>query len=93
MNSKIDFVNGKTLKALLAMVVPVLLSMILMMAYNMVDSLWIGNLLGEQGYAALTDSTSVILILNALALGSGNGISILVSQVTGAARKKKQIKS
>lgn len=89
MNSKIDFVNGKTLKALLAMVVPVLLSMILMMAYNMVDSLWIGNLLGEQGYAALTDSTSVILILNALALGSGNGISILVSQVTGAGKKEK----
>ena len=43
-------------------------AMFLNMAYNLVDSLWIGNLLGETAYAALTNSTPVILILNSIAM-------------------------
>lgn len=88
MKSKINFIEGKTGKCLVQMVGPLLLSMILMMAYNMVDSLWVGNLLGEAGYAALTTSTAVILILNAIAMGAGNGVSILISQIVGAGKKK-----
>ena len=71
------------------MVFPLLVSMILMMAYNLVDSIWVGNLLGEQGYAALTSGTSIILILNSIAMGAGNGISIQISQAVGAGEKKK----
>lgn len=57
MNKNIDFVNGNTKKCLLEMTVPMIIAMFLNMAYNLVDSLWIGNLLGEQAYAALTNST------------------------------------
>ena len=35
-------------------------AMFLNMMYNLVDSLWIGNLLGETAYAALTNSTPII---------------------------------
>ena len=63
MNKNIDFVNGNTKKCLLEMTVPMIIAMFLNMAYNLVDSLWIGNLLGEQAYAALTNSTPIILIL------------------------------
>lgn len=59
MKSKIDFVEGNTKTSLLQMVTPLLAAMILTMAYNLVDSLWVGNLLGEGGYAALTNSTAV----------------------------------
>ena len=89
MKSKIDFVNGDTKKSLLAMVLPLLGAMILTMAYNLVDSLWVGNLLGENGYAALTNSTAVVLILSAIAMGTSNGITILVSQTVGAGQKEK----
>ena len=88
MKSKIDFVNGKTGSSLLRMVLPLLGAMLLTMAYNLVDSLWVGNLLGENGYAALTNSTAVVLILNAIAMGAGNGIAILISQTVGAGRAK-----
>ena len=54
MNTKIDFIKGNTKKCLSAMVLPLLAAMFLNMAYNLVDSLWIGNLLGETAYAALT---------------------------------------
>ena len=57
MNTKLDFINGNTKKCLLAMTLPMIVAMFLNMAYNLVDSLWIGNLLGELAYAALTNST------------------------------------
>lgn len=63
MKLKIDFVNGDTGKALLKMVMPLLTAMILMLAYNLVDSIWVGNLPGESGYAALTTAGSVIILL------------------------------
>lgn len=89
MNTKIDFVEGNTKKSLLTMTLPLLLAMILTMAYNIVDSLWVGNLLGETGYAALTNSTTLVMILSALAMGTSNGVAILVSQAVGAKNQQK----
>ena len=79
-----DFIHGNTKKSLDAMVLPLMIAMILNMAYNLVDSLWIGNLLGETAYAALTNATPLILILNAIAMGATNGVAILLSQAVGA---------
>lgn len=89
MNTKIDFVKGKTSKCLMFMFLPVMAAMFLNMAYNVVDSLWIGNLLGEKAYAALTSSTPIVLILCSIAMGSTNGVAILVSQAIGAKDKKR----
>ena len=89
MDTKIDFINSNTKKSLGLMVLPLMAAMFLNMAYNLVDSLWIGNLLGETAYAALTNSTPIILILNAVAMGMGNGVAILLSQAIGANEKEK----
>ena len=89
MNKNIDFVNGNTKKCLLEMTVPMIIAMFLNMAYNLVDSLWIGNLLGEQAYAALTNSTPIILILTSIGMGATNGLAILLSQVIGAKNEQK----
>ncbi|MDD3369086.1 MAG: MATE family efflux transporter [Lachnospiraceae bacterium] len=88
MKNKIDFVKGNTPKCLFAMVMPLLMAMILTMAYNLVDSLWVGNLLGEAGYAALTNSTAIVLILSAIAMGASNGAAIIISQAVGAGKKE-----
>lgn len=89
MKMEIDFIKGNTRKSLAAMALPLMAAMFLNMAYNLVDSLWIGNLLGETAYAALTNSTPVILILNSIAMGMTNGVSILLSQAIGAKQKDK----
>lgn len=65
-------------------------AMFLNMMYNLVDSLWIGNLLGETAYAALTNSTPIILILTSVAMGATNGVSILISQQLAQRTRKKQ---
>jgi putative MATE family efflux protein len=88
MKNKIDFIAGDTRKSLIAMVGPLFMAMLLMMAYNLVDSLWVGNLLGEIGYAALTNSTAVVLILSAVSMGASNGAAILVAQKVGAGKKE-----
>ena len=46
MNYKMDFISGDTKKCLLAVSLPMMVAMFLNMAYNLVDSLWIGNLMG-----------------------------------------------
>lgn len=57
MPTKIDFIGGNTRRCLMTMALPMIAAMFLNMMYNLVDSLWIGNLLGETAYAALTNST------------------------------------
>ena len=73
----------------MTMALPMITAMFLNMMYNLVDSLWIGNLLGETAYAALTNSTPIILILTSVAMGATNGVSILLSQSIGAKDKKR----
>ncbi len=89
MPTEIDFIGGNTRRCLMAMAVPMIAAMFLNMAYNLVDSLWIGNLLGKTAYAALTNSTPIILILTSVAMGATNGVSILLSQAIGAKDKRK----
>lgn len=89
MPTKIDFIGGNTKRCLMTMALPMIAAMFLNMMYNLVDSLWIGNLLGETAYAALTNSTPIILILTSVAMGATNGVSILLSQSIGAKDKKR----
>ncbi len=89
MKTKLDFIGGNTKRCLMAMALPMIAAMFLNMMYNLVDSLWIGNLLGETAYAALTNSTPVILILTSVAMGATNGISIPLSQAIGAKDEEK----
>ncbi len=69
MQTKLDFIGGNTKRCLMAMALPMIAAMFLNMMYNLVDSLWIGNLLGETAYATLTNSTPIILILTSVAMG------------------------
>ena len=89
MTTEIDFIGGNTKRCLMAMALPMIAAMFLNMMYNLVDSLWIGNLLGETAYAALTNATPIILILTSVAMGATNGVSILLSQAIGARDKNR----
>ncbi len=88
MTSNLDFINADTRKAFIKMAIPMMAAMFLNLAYNIMDSIWIGNLLGETAMAALTSSTPVILLLTAIGMGATNGLSIILSQKIGAGDKK-----
>ena len=88
MKLNIDFINGNTNKSLIKMFIPLLMAMTLTMIYSMVDSLWVGNMLGEHGLSALTVCTAIVLIMSSLSMGMGNGISVMIAQMIGAKDKK-----
>lgn len=88
MTSKIDFINGDIRKSLVKMFIPLFLAMTLTMIYSMVDSLWVGNLLGGDGMSALTAGTAIVLIMNSLSMGMGNGVAVMISQMVGANDKE-----
>ncbi|GAA0787603.1 MATE family efflux transporter [Hathewaya limosa] len=87
-----DFTIGNTTKKLIGVTVPVLIAFIFSMAYNIVDSLWVGNLLGQKAMAALTVSMSPILLTNSIAMGATNGVVILLSKYIGARDKENENK-
>ena len=87
MKKDIDFINNDTGKSLMAMFIPLLFAMILTMIYSMVDSLWVGNMLGENGLSALTAGTAIVLVMSSLSMGMGNGVSVMVAQLIGAGKK------
>ena len=55
MQTKLDFIGGNTKRCLMAMALPMIAAMFLNMMYNLVDSLWIGNLLGETSCTLKTE--------------------------------------
>ena len=87
MKTKIDFIGGNTTKSLLKLFIPLMMAMTLTMMYSMVDSLWVGNMLGEKGMSALTAGTAIVLIMNSLSMGVRNGVAVMISQLVGAGDK------
>lgn len=92
-NLKRDFTSGNASKLLLGLVVPIFMSFLLTIAYNIIDTLWVGNLMGEEAVAALTVSYPIVLLLTSVAMGGSNGTSILISKFFGAKDKEGKNKS
>ena len=89
MRKNFDIINGNPRQCLFAMVLPMMAAMFLNMAYNLVDSLWIGNLLGESAYAALTAATPIRLLPNSTAMGATNGVGVLLPHAIGAGETRR----
>lgn len=79
MNHSYDFINETTQKALFRMFLPMMAGMILNFAYNIVDSLWVGNMLGDNALAALTAATPIATLMFSFGMGVTNGMGILIS--------------
>lgn len=77
----LDFIKEPTKKALLKMFLPVMAGMILNLVYNIVDSLWVGNLLGDTALAALANATPIVTLTFGFGMGVTSGMAILLSQV------------
>ncbi|MBE6049090.1 MAG: MATE family efflux transporter [Clostridium sp.] len=81
---KKDFTSGNSSKLLRGMVIPIFFSFLLNIAYNIIDTLWVGNLIGTDAVASLTISYPIILLLTSIAMGGSNGAAILISKYFGA---------
>lgn len=74
---------GKPQWVLLRFSMPLLLSAVFQQLYNIADTIIAGRCLGEDALAAVGSSFPITMIFMAIALGSTNGASVLISHLFG----------
>ncbi|WP_456277918.1 MATE family efflux transporter [Bacillus sp. AK128] len=81
--SQHDFTNGTISKQLLSFAGPIILTNLLQVSYQFIDSLWVGNLLGANALGAITISSTVIVTVLAFVIGINNATLTILSQQKG----------
>ena len=80
-------ITGDPKKAIRTLSIPMILSMLLMMVYNLADSIWVAGL-GPNSLAALGFVTPLFMMVIGLGNGLGAGANSLISRCIGAKNKK-----
>lgn len=78
-----DFTQGNIGKQLIFFSWPILLANLLQTSYQVVDSLWIGNLLGAKALGAVAISAAIIFTLLSFIIGLNNAALTILSQQKG----------
>lgn len=84
-----DLTKGKLLKNMIILLIPLVLTNLLNSIYNIVDGIWIGNLVGEDGVSAITNCYPLTLIVISISAGIAIATSVLISQYYGAKEEEK----
>ncbi|MGB9980142.1 MATE family efflux transporter [Methanobacterium sp.] len=84
---RISLITGNPKKAIRSLALPMIISMLLMMAYNLADSIWVAGL-GSNALAALGFITPVFMIIVGIGNGLGAGATSLIARCIGAENKK-----
>ena len=80
----VDMTRGTPWKQILAFMIPLLIGNVAQQLYNTVDSIVVGNYLGDHALAAVGSAGPIMQLLIILFVGIGTGATILVSQYIGA---------
>ena len=86
---KVSMLTGSVWKSLIFFAVPLLLGSIFQQLYNTVDSLVVGNFLGDSALAAVSSSANLINLLVDLFIGLFTGAGILVANTYGSGDRDK----
>ena len=79
-----DMTSGNPYKLILIFSLPLLVGNIFQQLYNMVDSIVVGNVVGEKALAAVSTGFPIIFGLSSLFMGIGMGATVMISQFYGA---------
>ncbi len=93
MTKNVDMIQGPIFKSLVFFALPLLGSNIFQQLYNTVDTMIVGNYLGDASLAAIGVCTPVYELLVGFALGIGNGLAIVTARSFGAGDEEELKKS
>ena len=85
----VDFTQGSAPKQLVVFAVPLLLSNLLQIVYNMVDMVIVGQVLGKVGLSAVSVGGDMTTFLTYLAIGFSNAGQVIIAQYIGAGERKR----
>lgn len=83
-NANVDLLHGSIFKSLIIFAIPLFISNVFQQLYNTVDTMIVGNYLGDVSLAAIGSCTSIYDLLVGFALGIGNGLSIVTARSFGS---------
>ncbi|MBQ8207701.1 MAG: MATE family efflux transporter [Clostridia bacterium] len=84
-----DFTKGNIMKQLLVFSLPLFLSNLLQIVYNMVDMVIVGQELGLEGISGVSVGGDVSAFLTFVAMGFSNAGQVLIARYIGAGERKK----
>ncbi len=79
-----SMVSGNPTKALIGFTLPMVAGNLFQQFYNIMDSIIVGNVVGEEALAAVGASTAITMLFVMVAIGTGVGCSVVISQLFGA---------
>ena len=82
-----DLTTGSVPGTLIRFALPLLLSGLLQMIYNMVDMIVVGRFVGTQGLSAVSIGGEVLQLITFVAMGFSNAGQILISRYVGENRR------
>ncbi len=80
----VDLIHGPIFKSLLLFAVPIFVSNLFQQLYNTVDTMIVGNVLGDVSLAAIGACGSIYELLVGFGQGIGNGLAIVAARAYGA---------
>lgn len=80
----VDMINGPIFRSLVVFALPLLGSNIFQQLYNTVDTMIVGNFLGDVSLAAIGVCTPIYDLLIGFGLGIGNGLAIVTARSYGS---------
>ena len=83
-NRNVDLMNGPIFKSLLIFMLPILVSCLFQQLYNTVDTMIVGNVLGDTALAAIGACGAIYELLVGFGIGIGNGLAIVAARAYGA---------
>ena len=84
-----DFTKGSITKELILFALPLFLSNLLQVVYNMVDMIVVGNVLGIEGLSAVSVGGDVSAFLTFVAMGYSNAGQVIIARYIGGREEKK----
>jgi putative MATE family efflux protein len=81
----VNVTDGALLKPLVVLSVPIVLTNVLQVGYNLADTFWVGRL-GQPAVTALSFSWAIVFLIISLSLGFSVAGTVLVAQNKGADR-------
>lgn len=82
-SSKSDFTTGPILKPLIIFSAPIMLANLLQTSFQIVDSLWVGNILDAEALGAVAIATTILVTILSFILGLNNAALTILSQQHG----------
>ena len=84
-----DFTKGNITKQLVVFALPLLLSNLLQVVYNMVDMVVVGHKLGIDGIASVSVGGDIVTFMTFIAMGFANAGQVIIAQYIGRGESHK----